>query len=140
MAKEYSDKAYVSKLAMLDERRRKKRNTIKKAVLSVVIILIVAAVIILITTQFGKKSNALIGTWRYDEYTQYVFEKDGTGKLLVDDATYSYTYTVNGEKLILDFTDDIVMDCDYTFSINNATLTLVGGTGTDGGNYKLNKE
>ena len=54
--------------------------------------------------------------------------------------TYSYAYTVKGKKLILDFTEDIVRDCDYTFSVNETALTLIGGTGTDGGSYKLNKE
>ena len=67
-------------------------------------------------------------------------EKDGTGKLLADDVTYSYAYTVKGKKLILDFTEDIVRDCDYTFSVNGTALTLIGGTGIDGGSYKLNKE
>ena len=140
MAKEYLYKANGSKLSELNERRKKKRNTIKKALLSAVIIITVVVAVILIIAQFGKKSNKLIGTWRYDEHTQYVFEKDGTGKLLADDVTYSYAYTVNGKKLILDFTEDIVRDCDYTFSVNRTTLTLIGGTGTDGGSYKLNKE
>ena len=105
----------------------------KKAMLSAAIIITVAAAVILIIAQFGKKSNELVGTWRYDEHTQYVFEKDGTGKLLADDVTYSYAYTVKG-------TEDIVRDCDYTFSVNGTALTLIGGTGTDGGSYKLNKE
>ena len=44
-------------------------------------------------------------------------------------------------KLLADyFTEDIVRDCDYTFSVNGTALTLIGGTGTDGGSYKLNKE
>ena len=108
MAKEYLYKAYGSKLAALNKRRKKKRNTMKKAMLSAAIIITVAAAVILIIAQFGKKSNELVGTWRYDEHTQYVFEKDGTGKLLADDVTYSYAYTVKGKKLILDFTEDIV--------------------------------
>lgn len=140
MAKEYLYKANGSKLAELNERRKKRRNTIKKALLSAVIIITVTVAVILFFAQFGKKSNKLIGTWRYDEHTQYVFEKDGTGKLLADDVTYSYTYTVKGKNLILDFTEDIVRDCDYTFSVNRTALTLIGGTGTDGGSYKLNKE
>ena len=140
MAKEYLYKAYGSKLAALNKRRKKKRNTMKKAMLSAAIIITVAVAVILIIAQFRKKSNELVGTWRYDEHTQYVFEKDGTGKLLADDVTYSYAYTVKGKKLILDFTEDIDRDCDYTFSVNETALTLIGGTETDGGSYKLNKE
>ena len=81
MAKEYLYKAYGSKLAALNKRRKKKRNTMKKAMLSAAIIITVAAAVILIIAQFGKKSNELVGTWRYDEHTQYVFEKDGTNYL-----------------------------------------------------------
>ena len=85
MAKEYLYKAYGSKLAALNKRRKKKRNTMKKAMLSAAIIITVAAAVILIIAQFGKKSNELVGTWRYDEHTQYVFEKDGTGKFSLSD-------------------------------------------------------
>lgn len=140
MAEQYQGRPYGSQHTATRKRRRKRRNTMKKAMLSVAIIITVAVAVILIIAQFGKKSNELVGTWRYDEYTQYVFEKDGTGKLLADDVTYSYAYTVKGKKLILDFTEDIVRDCDYTFSVNGTALTLIGGTGTDGGSYKLNKE
>lgn len=140
MAEQYQGRPYGSQHTATRKRRRKRRNTMKKAMLSAAIIITVAVAVILIIAQFGKKSNELVGTWRYDEHTQYVFEKDGTGKLLADDVTYSYAYTVKGKKLILDFTEDIVRDCDYTFSVNGTALTLIGGTGTDGGNYKLNKE
>ena len=119
--------------------KKRRRRLRKGTVLIAAIIVIVVAVVILITNKSGKKTNALIGTWRYDEHTQYVFEKDGTGKLLADDVTYTYAYSVDGKKLTLDFTDDIVLDCDYTFSVKKSTLKLVGGNGTDGGSYQLTK-
>ena len=140
MAEQYTNRAYGSKHTSARKRRRKRSNIGKKTALIITITVIIAAVIILIGMQFGKKPNELVGTWVYDKHTQYVFEKDGTGKLLADDVTYSYAYTVKGKKLILDFTEDIVRDCDYTFSVNGTALTLIGGTGTDGGSYKLNKE
>ena len=137
MAEEYSFNAYGTKLAILTEHRKKKKNAIKKALFFSAVIIIVATAVILIAVRFCKKSNALIGTWRYDEHTQYIFEKNGTGKLLADDVPFDYTYSVKGKKLIIDFTEDYIRDCDYTFSVSDNTLTLIGGSGTDGGTYKL---
>lgn len=106
--------------------------------LIITITAIIAAIIILIVAQGREKQNELVGTWVYDEHTEYVFEKDGTGKLLADDVAYNYVYSIKGKKLIIDFTEDIVRDCEYTYATdNNGILNLTGGNGTDGGNYKL---
>ena len=69
-----------------------------------------------------------------------MFETNSRGKLLADDVSYAYIYRINGDKLILDFTENVVRDCEYTFSVDGAKLTLKGGTGTDGGTYSLNKK
>lgn len=141
MAEQYSGRTYGGEhTAARKKRRKRRRHSGKRIVLLIVVIIIVSAAAIIITAQINKKSNALVGTWVYDEHTQYVFEEDGTGKLLADDVAYDYAYSVKDEKLIIDFTEDIIRDCDYTFSVNNAVLTLVGGDGTDGGTYKLNKK
>ena len=64
----------------------------------------------------------------YDEYTQYFFEKTEPVNLLLMMLPYEYTYTINGEKLTIDFIENIVRDCEYTYVINdNGTLTLIGG-------------
>ena len=141
MAEQYKSRVYGGEHTTSRKRHRKRRkhqNVKRLALLAIGIIVVASA--ILIVARFGKKSNGLAGTWIYDEHTQYVFGKDGTGKLLADDVTYTYVYSIKGEKLTIDFTEDIVRDCDYTFSVNNTTLTLVGGNGTDGGTYKLNKK
>ena len=141
MAEQYPNKAYGGEHNSVRKRRRKKRNTGKKTALFVMITVIIFAVAVLIVTQISKKSNDLVGTRVYDEHTQYMFEKDGTGKLIADDVAYDYVYFTKGEKLTIDFTEDIVRDCEYTFTIDdNGVLTLVGGDGTDGGIYMLNKQ
>lgn len=141
MAEQYQGRPYGSQHTATRKRRRKRRrrHTVKRLSLLAVGIIVVASAIV-IAVRVGKKTNELVGTWIYDEHTQYVFEKDSTGKLLADDVTYTYVYFIKGEKLTIDFTEDIIRDCDYTFSVNNAVLTLVGGDGTDGGTYKLNKK
>lgn len=140
MTEQYTNRAYGSKHTSARKRYRKRRNAGKKTALIITTTVIVAAVIILIGIQIGKKPNELVGTWVYDEHTQYVFEKDGAGKLLADDVVYDYIYSVKGDRLIIDFTKDIVRDCEYTFTIDNGILSLVGGSGTDGGNYKLKRK
>lgn len=140
MAEQYTNRACGSKHTSARKRRRKRSNIGKKTALIITITVIVAAVIILIGMQIGKKPNELVGTWVYDEHTQYIFEKDGTGKLFADDVAYDYMYSIKDNKLIIDFTKDIVRDCEYTFTTDNGILTLVGGSGTDGGSYKLNKK
>ena len=140
MAEQYTNRACGSKHTSARKRRRKRSNIGKKTALIITITDIVAAVIILIGMQIGKKPNELVGTWVYDEHTQYIFEKDGTGKLFADDVAYDYMYSIKDNKLIIDFTKDIVRDCEYTFTTDNGILTLVGGSGTDGGSYKLNRK
>lgn len=140
MAEQYTNRAYGNKHTSARKRRRKRSDIGKKTALIITITVIIAAVIILIGMQIGKKPNVLVGTWVYDEHTQYIFEKGGKGKLLADDVVYDYLYSVKGDRLIIDFTKDIVRDCEYTFTTDNGILTLVGGSGTDGGSYKLNRK
>lgn len=117
------------------EKRRKKSRIILVALLVVFIVFTVAVIFTL-----NKKSSPLIGTWVYDSYTQYVFKKDGSGCLKVDDVTYDYSYKITANKLTLDFSEDVVRDCEYIFSIDENGLTLVGGENTDGGTYTLKKQ
>ena len=52
---------------------------------------------------------------------------------------YEYKYKMSGNKIKLDFTEDIVKNCEYNFSVEDNILTLVGGEDTDKGTDKLNK-
>ena len=120
-------------------KKRKRRNN-KTMILLIATVLVVVAVIILIIAFGGNKNNdILVGTWKYDQYTEYEFNDNGVGYLCVDDVRYEYKYKISGDKLKLDFTEDIVRDCEYTFTVEEKNLTLVGGEGTDKGTYKLSK-
>ena len=102
--------------------------------------LIVAVITVIVITLANKPDTKIIGLWQYDEYTKYEFNEDGTGCLCADDVHYEYTYKLSGDKVIIDFGNDVVRDCDYTYSVEEDTLTLIGGDGTDGGTYKLEKQ
>lgn len=120
---------------------KSKTNQIGITSVRVVALLILTA--ILASVFLGCSKDAidanLLGTWRYNEYTEYVFSADGSGYLCADDVHYEYRYQTIGDTLKLDFTEDVVQDCKYTYSITDGALTLVGGEGTDRGTYQLTK-
>ena len=116
-------------------KRHRRRSDIAVIAVAVSSVLIAGVLVFALLS----KSDPLVGTWVYDSYTQYVFEKDGSGCLKVDDVRYDYIYKTEGDKLTVNFSEDIVRDCEYTFSISGKELTLIGGENTDGGTYTLKK-
>ena len=123
-----------------------------RLIIPIVILLAVAAVVIFALTKTNRApvadnstvtttvtDNALIGTWAYDEYTRYEFASDGSGQMMLDDTSYPFTYSIDGDQLYLDFVDDTITDATYTFSIEDNQLALEGGEGTTGGRYELVK-
>lgn len=119
------------------QRRRQKR---KRRILLLTFLLIVAVITVIVIALANKPDIKIIGVWQYNEYTKYEFNEDGTGCLCADDVYYEYTYKLSGDKVSIDFEKDIVRDCDYTYSVENNTLTLIGGDGTDAGTYKLQRK
>lgn len=122
--------------------RRRRRNQLVLIVITFVLIF-VAVIGFLIVKNKSHDTQLLRqfhGTWKYDEYTQYEFDGNGNGCMCLENLHYEYTYTVKDNELKLDFKDDSVRDCTYTFSIKNDTLTITGGEGTVGGSYELYKQ
>ena len=120
---------------------RKQKNREKKKLLILAgVAATICIVVLLVLFVGGTKQDKLVGTWKYDQYTEYEFFKDGTGCLCVDDVHYEYKYKISGDKLTLDFTEDVVTDCEYKFVVENKKLTLIGGKGTDNGTYKLTRK
>ena len=140
MQEQYPHRKYAGEHTISNRKRRRKRKSGKWIAWVVLLGAIVSVAVICTVLHFSRNENPLVGTWVYDEHTQYVFETNSRGKLLADDVSYAYIYRINGDKLILDFTENVVRDCEYTFSVDGAKLTLKGGTGTDGGTYSLNKK
>ena len=88
-----------------------------------------------------EKSNLnLKGTYIYNENVKYEFKEDGKGAMYDSDTKFEFTYTINDNKLEIDFTLDALHDASYNYTIDGDILTLVGGEGTTGGEYKLQKE
>lgn len=122
-------------------RRRRKKQIVFTVITAVLVFGVVIGLIIFKNHSSDKQGPLrLQGTWKYDEYTQYEFDGNGSGCLCFEDLHYEYTYTVKDNELRLDFKDDSVRDCTYTFSVNGNTLTITGGEGTVGGVYELHKQ
>lgn len=121
--------------------RRRHRNQI---IFIIIIFVLVFAVMVglFISKNHSNDKQELLqfqGTWKYDEYTQYEFDGNGNGCMCLENLHYEYKYTVNDNELKLDFVDDSVRDCTYTFSIKDDIMRIIGGEGTIGGTYNLYK-
>ena len=133
---------YSSRIAAHRRRQRQKRRLILCGLAVVVIILAVVSIFI-----FKPKDNVkapslpdvVLGTWVYDQYTKYEFDGYGKGCMCLENLHYEYAYEIDGNTLSMDFENEAVHDCSYTFSVNDNTLTIVGGEGTTGGTYTLTK-
>ena len=111
----------------------------------VILIAIIATVSIIFLKPSDTKNDpatadVLIGAWVYDQYTKYEFDGYGKGCMCLEDTHYKYFYEISGNTLSMDFENEEVHDCFYTFTVRDGQLTIIGGEGTSGGTYKLNKE
>ena len=124
--------------------RYKRRKVCQKrlVILSCLVIVTIAITFIVLFALLSSKTEleTIKGTWVYDQYTKYEFDGEGNGCMRLEDLHYKYTYNVLDNKLILNFEDDAVHDCTYTFEVKENTLTIVGEEGTVGGTYELTKE
>ena len=50
-----------------------------------------------------------------------------------------HIYTIDGNKLMIDYANESVRDSEYEFTVDGNTLTLIGGEGTVGGTYELKR-
>ena len=51
--------------------------------------------------------------------------------------SYDFAYTIDGNKLMIDYANESVRDSEYEFTVDGNTLTLIGGEGTVGRTYEL---
>ena len=90
-----------------------------------------------------KDLSVLQRTWYYDQYAEYEFDGKGNGCMCIDKTNhYEFTYDIDGDTLKVDYALDYVTDCEYTYTVEQDKLTLVGGNGTaePGKVYELTKQ
>lgn len=142
---ESESQSYRRYNARIAARRRRQRQRRMILIGLVVVIAVIAVVSIILFKPSDTKNDpisadALNGTWVYDQYTKYEFDGYGKGCMCLENTHYEYSYKINGNTLSMDFENEAVHDCSYIFAVNEGQLTIVGGEGTSGGTYKLNKE
>jgi flagellar basal body-associated protein FliL len=118
---------------------KKKSAWIIAAVVPVVIIAAVAVIFGRESAENRKIIKSLEGVWIYEDGTKYEFSEDKSGNMYVGSVKYSYTFSVNGDELKMDFDDSAVYDATYSFEVDGDDLKLVGGEGTAGGEYTLSR-
>ena len=124
-------------------RRRRQRRVFIGAIAAFFALLVLLIILLCKGCSGGDKLPLeLQGCWHYNEYTEYVFDSEGKGRMFyAEGKAFEYTYTVKDDIVYLDFELDYVTDCQYTYTVEGDKLTLIGGKGTAeiGKEYVLTK-
>lgn len=137
---QHSQKRQASRYSSSDNGRnrkaikRRKQRKIRRWIITSCVIAVFALLVVLICKGCAGDTDAtadLIGVWHYDQYTEYEFDGEGNGCMCLDGNNhFKFTYKTEGGTLYLDFVLDYVTDCQYTYTVDDDKLTLVGGEGT----------
>ena len=122
-------------------RKRKKKQTQRRMVLcgAIAALAVIIVGIILLAKGCSGGTDALAGTWEFDGTTTYSFDGSGSGAMELPSISYDFTYTIDGNKLMIDYANKSVRYSEYEFTVDGNTLTLIGGEGTVGGTYELKR-
>ena len=130
---------YLSPTRKTAIKRRKRQRAV---IVSLLALLFVVLIIVLICKGCSGRTDALAGKWDFDGTTAYEFDGKGVGTMVLPSVSYDFKYEINGNELYIDFINESVHDSTYSFTVQNNTLTLVGGNDTaiPGKVYELTKQ
>lgn len=136
-------------------KRRKQLLFRRWAILGVAVVILVLSIVLIFKACSGSdatndnpkdatENNVVLaelfyGIWDTDGSTFYQFAENGNGTIIQPSATFSFTYEIKGDQLIIDYEPLFMSDCTYTFEFSDEKLILKGGEGTIGGTYELTK-
>ncbi|MBQ9679574.1 MAG: hypothetical protein IJV48_02690 [Ruminococcus sp.] len=83
----------------------------------------------------GAAASELEGKWSFDGNTIYMFNGKGRGIMLTAIDNYTFMYSAEGGKLIVDFDIDDAMDSEYTYTLSGEKLIMTRG----GVDYEFDK-
>ena len=112
-------------------RGTKRKLKVKSIVILLLIVLLIVVAVCLIFTLKPKDNiqNKLIGSWTTDGVTIYEFKEDGIGFLKTSLKEYQFTYTINNNKIFIDFKNEKSEDVEYTYTLEDDKLTLKSKNG-----------
>ena len=95
-------------------RKRKKKQTQHRMVLcgAIAALAVIIVGIILLAKGCSGGTDALAGTWEFDGTTTYSFDGSGSGTMELPSISYDFTYTIDGNKLMIDYANESVRDSD----------------------------
>ena len=70
------------------------------------------------------KEADITGFWTLDGTTNYRFNEDGIGELVLPEHEFSFSYTAEEDELTLDFEDAGIDTAVFTFTLEDDTLIL----------------
>lgn len=126
------------RMAQRNKKKQKQRRMLFGGAAAVLIVIVV--VIVLIVKGCSGRTDVLAGTWDFDGTTTYSFDGEGSGTMVLPSISYDFTYTIDGNKLVIDYINESVHDSPYEFAVDGDILTMVGGEGKVGGTYKLTRQ
>ena len=103
-------------------KRRIRRRRIRNGVAAAFVLILIVLIVLLFKSCSTDKR--IIGTWDYDTVTVYRFDKNGKGALLLPNQSYTFTYSVEEDRLFVDFENERLTDHTYIFTVNGSKLTL----------------
>lgn len=83
----------------------------------------------------GANASELLGTWKLDQGTTYVFDGKGKGIMLTGVDNYTFNYSAEQGKLGIDMDTAAGSDFEYDYSVSGDTLTMT----RDGKTFTLTK-
>lgn len=101
-----------------------------KKALALVLVLVTVCTLL---AACGKKGGSLVGDWASEDFDGkfiYTFKEDGTGNYDAYGTDMPFTYTVDGDKLSIQY-EDVDFPWDTTFKIEGDILTVKDDTGND---------
>ena len=112
-----------------DQRRiRQRGRRLRHTVICVLAAAFVLAAVMAVVSLLHR--DGLKGTWALDDTTVYEFDGRGHGVLSLPLGSYEFSYSVEDNVLSMDFTDEAASDAVYSYSVDNAVLTLDTNTGS----------
>ena len=83
----------------------------------------------------GANASELLGTWKLDQGTTYMFDGKGKGIMLTGVDNYTFAYSAENGKLGIDMDTATGSDFEYDYSVSGDTLTMT----RDGRSFTLTK-
>ena len=81
----------------------------------------------------------LTGCWSADGVTTYLFDEDGSGALILPEHRYPFSWTVEDDRLTLEFEDSSIGGIEFTITVSSGTLTMEREVEYGTAEFKLEK-